>query len=329
MDRRQLGHTGLSISAVGFGAWAIGGSGWAYGWGSQDDDDSVRTIRCALEHGINWIDTAAVYGFGHSERVVRRAISGNDASPLLFTKCSRVWDSDGAIRGVLDRASIRRELCASLERLGVKQLDLYQIHQPEPDQKLEEGWATLSELKSEGLVRFIGVSNFSIEQLRRVHAVATIDTVQLNYSLINRRAEKDIFPFCAANGIGVLAYAPMASGLLTGTMTRERLEALPKGDWRRGDNGQSRGRPLSMVAQFQEPQLSQNLALVEKMREMGARSGHSPGQLAIAWVLRNPVISGAIVGFRHPRQVSQILGCHFTLEEDEARELDTLSAGSC
>lgn len=323
LQTRKLGQTGLVISAIGFGGWAIGGGDWAYGWGSQDDEQSMRTIRRALEFGINWIDTAAVYGLGHSENLISRVLADTDDQPFLFTKCSRVWDVDGNIRGSLSRESIRHEVLDSLRRLGVEQIDLYQIHQPQPEEEIEEGWQTLAELKSGGLVRYIGVSNFGIDQLRRIQRIAPIDTLQVNYSLINRTAEEEILPFCASEGIGVLAYAPMASGLLSGAMTRERVAGLPKDDWRRGDVEYSRGRPSPMAAQFQEPQLSRNLALVETMRDLGMRLGRTPGQIAIAWVLRNPAVSGTIVGYRHPQQVDEILAVpDFALADNHAAELE-------
>jgi aryl-alcohol dehydrogenase-like predicted oxidoreductase len=318
IERRQLGQTDLSVSIIGFGAWAIGAGGWSYGWGSQDDRQSVETLRRALQCGINWIDTAAVYGLGHSERVIAEALRGQVEKPYIFTKCSRVWDEDGAITGNLKPDSIRRELEASLERLDVSAIDLYQIHQAAPDEDIEEGWATLAELKGEGLVRHIGVSNFNVDQLVRAHTIAPIATLQVGYSLVNRGIEEDVLPFCREHQIGVLAYSPMASGLLSGSMTRERLAQLPRDDWRRGDLEIQRGRPIPGLAWFQEPQLTENLALVDQLRQVAERHHRCPGAVAIEWVLRQPGVTAAIVGFRRPDQLDDPLkGSRFALSADE------------
>jgi len=291
----QLGGTGLEISRVGFGAWAIGGAEYDWGWGEQDDEQSIATIHRALELGVNWIDTAAQYGFGHSEEVVGRAIAGLDERPLVFTKGGQPEGPNRTTLQTLRRDSLRRECEASLRRLGVEAIDLYQIHFPIPDEELEEGWTTLAELKDEGLVRHIGASNFSVEQLRRAQSIAPVEALQPPYSLLDREVEDEILPFCEREGIGVIVYSPMASGMLTGKMTRERIEGLPDDDWRRRSE------------RFREPQLSRSLELVERLKRIGERHGASPGAVAVAWTLRNPAVDGAIVGFRRPDQVEPIL----------------------
>ncbi len=286
----ELGRTGMQISRVGLGAWAIGGTGWWDAWGAQDDDESIATIRRAAELGINWIDTAPIYGLGHSEQVVGRALDGLDARPYVFTKAGLLDGGDNSVRNNLARDSILREVEASLRRLRLDAIDLYQIHWPIPDQDIEEAWSTFAELKEQGLVRHIGVSNFSVEQLRRAQAIAPVEALQPLYSLLERDIEDEILPFCAREGIGVIVYSPQASGLLSGSMTAERVAALPDDDWRKHDE------------RFQEPQLSRHLALVERLRELGP----SPGAVAIAWTLRHPAVHGAIVGFRRPEQVEQL-----------------------
>jgi aryl-alcohol dehydrogenase-like predicted oxidoreductase len=291
----QLGRTGLKISRIGFGAWAIGGPEYDWGWGEQDDEQSIATIHRALELGVNWIDTAAQYGFGHSEEVVGRAIAGLGERPLVFTKGGQPEGPNRTTLQTLKRDSLRRECEGSLRRLGVDAIDLYQLHFPNPDEELEEGWATLAELKDEGLVRHIGASNFSVEQLRRAQAIAPVETLQPPYSLLDREVEDEILPFCEREGIGVIVYSPMASGMLTGKMTRERIEALPDDDWRRRSD------------RFKEPQLSRNLELVERLERVAERHGVSPGAVAVAWTLRNPAVDGAIVGFRRPDQVDPIV----------------------
>ena len=284
MKTKRLGNSDLQITPIGFGAWAIGGSGWEFAWGGQDDRDSIAAVHEALENGINWIDTAAVYGLGHSEEVVARALEGLKNRPYVFTKCSMVWDERRQIGHSLKAESIRRECEASLRRLKVDAIDLYQIHWPIPDDEIEEGWATMAALKKEGKVRNIGVSNFNVGQMRRASAIAPVTSLQPPYSLIHREVEAEILPFAARSGIGVIAYSPMASGLLTGAMTRERIEKLPPDDWRRSH------------PDFQEPQLSRNLRLVELLKAIGARHGRRPAEVAVAWVLHNPAVTGAIVG---------------------------------
>jgi aryl-alcohol dehydrogenase-like predicted oxidoreductase len=314
MQTKQLGNSDLRITPVGFGAWAIGGSGWQFAWGAQDDNDSIAAIHRALELGVNWIDTAAAYGLGHSEEVVARAIqSWSGPKPYIFTKCGLRWDSHGNIQKVLTRDSIRQELENSLRRLQVDVIDLYQIHwPPDPDSpQLEEGWSTLAELKREGKARWIGVSNFNVQQLRRAKAIAPVTSLQPPYSLINRAIEEDILPYCLREGIGVVVYSPMASGLLTGAMTRERAAKLPKDDWRNSD------------PEFREPRLSRNLELVDRLREIAQRHGRSPGEVAIAWTLRNPAVTGAIVGARNARQANGVMRAgELRLSDKEINEIE-------
>jgi aryl-alcohol dehydrogenase-like predicted oxidoreductase len=291
----QLGTTGLQITRVGFGAWAIGGGGWEFGWGPQDDDQSIAAVHRALELGVNWIDTAAAYGFGRSEEVVGRALEGVTGRPYVFTKCSLVEGSDRSVVHDLSRDSVLREAEASLKRLGIDAIDLYQVHWPIPEPQIEEGWAALAELKEQGLVRHIGVSNFAVDQLRRIQRVAPVETLQPPYSLVAREVEGEVLPFAEREGVGVIVYSPMGSGLLTGRMTRERLAAMPDDDWRKRD------------PRFGEPQLSRHLALVARLDTVARRHDTTPGAVAIAWTLRHPAVDAAIVGFRRPDQVDPLL----------------------
>jgi len=315
MRTRVFGKTGLEITAVGLGSWAIGGGGWAAAWGPQDDEESVGAIRRAVEHGINWVDTAAVYGLGHSEEMVGRALKGVPEAerPLIFTKCSMRWDEDREIYRSLKKDSVKEECEDSLRRLGVDEIDLYQIHWPNPEGEIEEGWEAMAELKGEGKVRHIGVSNFSVEQMERLNAIAPVETLQPPYNMLNRGIEAEILPYCDKNDIGVIAYSPMASGLLTGKMTRERIANMPSDDWRRNSE------------QFNEPKLSRNLELVERLREIGSRHDASPAEVAIAWTLRLPAVSAAIVGSRRPDQVDGTVGAaDLVLSDDEVGEIETL-----
>ena len=310
----QLGQTGLEITRVGFGAWAIGGGGWDFGWGPQEDEESIQTIRRALELGVNWIDTAAAYGFGHSEQVVGRALAGLQRRPYVFTKASLVQGPGGGVVNNLKRDSILREAEGSLERLGVDAIDLYQIHWPIPEGDVQEGWSALAELKEQGLVRHIGVSNFDVGQLRRIQQIAPVETLQPPYSLIAREVEDEILPFTEREGMGVIAYSPMGSGLLTGAMTQERIKGLPGDDWRRNS------------ARFQEPQLSRHLAVVERLKVVAARLDTTPGAVAVAWALRNPAVDGAIVGFRRPDQVGSILDAGgLELSDTDVAEIENVS----
>jgi aryl-alcohol dehydrogenase-like predicted oxidoreductase len=290
-----LGDTGLKISRVGFGAWAIGGGGWEFGWGPQQDDESIAAIHRALELGVNWIDTAAAYGFGRSEEIVGRALRGLPERPYVFTKSSLLDDGTRHVRHMLKRDSILREAEGSLRRLGVDAIDLYQIHWPIPDEDIEEGWAAMATLKERGLVRHIGVSNFDASQLRRIQSIAPVETLQPPYSLIDRAAEAEVLPFSERHGIGVIVYSPMGSGLLTGGITRERIAAMPDDDWRKTD------------PRFTEPQLSRHLALAARLRTIADRHDVSPGAVAVAWTLRNPAVDGAITGFRRPDQVAPVV----------------------
>src|SRR6201997_2057624 len=274
METRTLGNSDLNITRVGYGAWAVGGSGWQFAWGAQNDNDSVAAIHRALEVGVNWIDTAAVYGLGHSEEVVARTLkSWSGPRPYVFTKCGLRWDGDGNVRKVLTTDSIRREVEDSLRRLSVDVIDLYQIHwPPDPDSaELEEGWSTLAFLQQQGKVRWIGVSNFSVQQLRRAQAVASVTSLQPRYSLVHREVEDQVLPYCSQENIGVIVYSPMASGLLTGAMTRERIAKLPKDDWRQGH------------PDFSEPNLTRNLALVDTLEEIGRQHGRSAGGGGGGW----------------------------------------------
>lgn len=320
MLTRQLGTSDLNITRVGFGAWAIGGGGWAFAWGAQDDADSVAAIREAVDLGINWIDTAAVYGLGHSEEVVAKALDGVANRPYVFTKCGRVWDEHRQIGKRLKAASVRAECEASLRRLRVDVIDLYQIHWPEPDEDVEEGWAEVAKLKAEGKVRWIGVSNFNVDQLKRASAIAPVVSLQPPYSMLRRDIEADILPHCAASNIGVLAYSPMASGLLTGAWTHERLASLPADDWRKGKN------PL-----FQEPKFSRHLRLVEVLKDVGRHHGRTPGEVAVAWVLRHPAVTAAIVGARKAGQLKELVGAaelHLSAEDVERIEEFLADAGA-
>ena len=290
-----LGATGLEITRIGFGAWAIGGGGWEFGWGPQEDDQSVAAIHHALEQGINWIDTAAAYGFGHSEQIVGRALEGLAQRPYVFTKGSLLEGPGRRVVHSLRRDSLIREGEASLQRLGIDAIDLYQIHWPDPAADIEEGWAAAAELKERGLVRHIGVSNFDVEQLRRIQQIAPVETLQPPYSLVDRAVEDDILPFAEREGIGVIAYSPMGSGLLSGAMTRERIAALPDDDWRKRDE------------RFTEPALSRHLATVARLENVAGRHGTTAGAVAIAWTLANPAVDGAIVGFRRPEQVDPLV----------------------
>jgi len=296
MITKQLGNSDLFITPVGFGSWAVGGAGWQFGWGRQSDDDSVAAIHRALELGVNWIDTAAVYGLGHSEEVVTRALATwPGPRPYVFTKCGLRWDAQGQTRRVLTAASIRRECEDSLRRLKVEAIDLYQIHWPVADTKqLEEGWSTMAQLQREGKARWIGVSNFNVSEMTRAQAIAPITSLQPPYSLVHTEVEQEILPFCQRQGIGVIVYSPMASGLLTGAMTRERISRLPEDDWRKHS------------PDFNEPRLTPHLAIVEQLRAIGRSHGCSPGAAAVAWALRHPAVTAAIVGARKPEQVDDL-----------------------
>jgi aryl-alcohol dehydrogenase-like predicted oxidoreductase len=298
MQTRKLGNSDMQITPIGYGAWAAGGTGYDFAWGPQDDADSIAAIHRSLELGVNWIDTAAVYGIGHSEEVVARALKEwRGPRPYVFTKCAMRWDDKGRVTKVHRADSIRQECEASLRRLQVHVIDLYQIHWPPEDNgpSLEESWRTLAALQKEGKVRWIGVSNFDVAQLQRAEKIAPVTSLQPPYSLIRRRIENEILPHCEKHNIGVIVYSPMASGLLTGAMTRERAAKLPEDDWRRGS------------PEFREPKLSKNLELVERVKKVAARYGRTPGEVAIAWTLRLPAVTGAIVGARDAKQAEGVM----------------------
>jgi aryl-alcohol dehydrogenase-like predicted oxidoreductase len=304
---RTLGNSDLHLTPIGFGAWAIGGGNWEFAWGPQNDNESIEAIHRALDLGINWIDTAAIYGLGHSEEMVGEALKGYSGSkPYVFTKCSMRWHPDRSIYRSLKAASVREEVEASLHRLQVETIDLYQIHWPNPEDEIEEGWETLTRLKEEGKVRWIGVSNFSVAQMERVRKIAPITSLQPPYSMLRRAIEAEQLPYALAHGIGVINYSPMVSGLLTGAMSAERVAAFPEDDWRRRS------------VEFNEPRLSRNLRLVDLLRTIGNDHSVSPGVVAVAWTLHNPTVTAAIVGGRSATQVEGVANAlHFRLSEDE------------
>lgn len=297
MEKRRLGNSDMEITPIGFGSWAIGGpaKGWHHAWGPQDDDDAVSAIHRALDVGINWIDTAAVYGHGHSEELVARAVNGYSGErPYVFTKCGLPWDTKGRTFGRITAKSIRKECEDSLRRLRVETIDLYQIHWPVDDEREnEEGWRTMSELQQEGKARWIGLSNWNVRQMQMAQEIAPVTSLQPPYSMLDREVEHDILPYCLENNAGVIVYSPMASGLLTGAMTRERVAQLPKSDWRRADS------------RFQEPKLSRALDIVEHLKRIGDAHDNGPGEVAVAWTLAHPAVTGAIVGGRNAKQVEE------------------------
>ena len=316
MQKKQFGNTDMQITPVGFGSWAIGGGDWAFGWGAQDDGDAIAAIERAVELGINWIDTAAVYGLGHSEELVAKAVAGMKNRPWIFTKCSLVWDARRQMGNSLKADSIRRECEGSLKRLNVDAIDLYQIHWPNPEADLEEGWQEMARLKEEGLVRHIGVSNFSVDQLRRIIPIAPVATLQPPYSMLRPAIEQTLLPFCMEQNIGVIVYSPMLSGMLSGAMTRERAANFSADDWRRNNK------------EFQEPRLSANLELVELLKRIGTPHGRSAGEVAIAWTLRHPAVTGAIVGGRNAAQVEGVVGAaEFRLSAEEIGVIERFIAG--
>ncbi|MBC8165148.1 MAG: aldo/keto reductase [Bryobacteraceae bacterium] len=315
MQTKKLGNSDMEITPIGVGAWAIGGGDWKFGWGHQDDQASIDAIRKALDAGMNWIDTAAVYGLGHSEEVVARALEGRSSKPYVFTKCERIWNEQREIGKSLKEASIRQECENSLRRLKLDVIDLYQIHWPEPDEDLEEGWTAMAKLKEQGKVRWIGVSNFNVDQMKRAAAIAPITSLQPPYSILSPEIEDSILPYTDHNKIGVLVYSPMKSGLLSGTMTRERVQNLPDDDFRK------------KTPSFNEPLLTRNLGLAEILRKIGNARGRSTGEVAIAWTLRHPAVTAAIVGLRSPAQVDGVIGsADLMLTDAEVKEIDAYMA---
>ena len=308
---RTLGNSDLQLTPIGFGAWAIGGGDWAYAWGPQDDRESIAAIHRAIDLGINWIDTAAVYGLGHSEEVVGRAIASASKKPYVFTKCGLLWDASRTIYRSLKAASVAEEVEAALRRLNVEQIDLYQIHWPDPEGEIEEGWETLVRFKEQGKLRWIGVSNFNVEQMKRIQKIGAITSLQPPYSMLRRAIEAEILPFVQQNHIGVINYSPMLSGLLTGKMTPERIAAMPENDWRRKN------------IEFTEPRLSKNMRLVELLREIGSGHGVTPGVVAVGYTLHHPAITAAIVGGRSEKQVEETSAAlTFRLSEEEYERIN-------
>jgi aryl-alcohol dehydrogenase-like predicted oxidoreductase len=293
MLTRKLGWTDLNLTTIGLGTWAMGGGGWKFGWGAQDDRESIATILHALEKGINWIDTAHVYGFGHSEEVVGKALKEMHEKPIIATKCGRIWDSDGNIKPNLKKERIISEIESSLKRLQIEVIDLYQMHWPQPDEDIEEAWTTIADEIKKGKIRYAGVSNFRVDQLKRIQPIHPVASLQPPYSMLKRNAEKDLLDFCGENNIGVVVYSPLQKGLLTGKFSKERAQSLALDDHRRND-------PM-----FREPELSANLKVVEKLRSIAEKNGKTVAELAIAWCLRRPEITSAIVGARRPAQIEE------------------------
>ncbi len=305
MQTRQLGFTDLHLTKVGLGAWAIGGP-WQYGWGPQDDEESVATIRRALELGVNWIDTAPAYGLGHSEAVIGETLQGLSEKPIIATKCGRNWDEAGQLVPNLKKESIRAEAEASLSRLRVEAIDLYQVHWPRPDEDIEEAWGVIADLVKEGKVRYAGACNFNVQQLDRVQPIHPVASLQPPYSMLARGVEAEHLAFCAANNIGVIPYSPMQKGLLTGKVTREWVQGLDESDHRRRDPN------------FQDPKLSKNLEIVDGLRAIAGKKGKTVAQLAIAWVLRRPEVTAAIVGARRPSQIEEtVLAADWELSQED------------
>ena len=314
MEKRRLGYTDLELSPVGLGTWAIGGGGWSFGWGPQDDEESVATIHHALKQGVNWIDTAPVYGLGHSEKVVGRAIKGLREKVIIATKCGLVWDERGKISGRLKRESIRREVEESLLRLEIEVIDLYQIHWPDPDRKIEEAWSTMADLVREGKIRYMGVSNFNVNQLERIRPIHPIASLQPPYSMLNRGIEDELLNYCKTHDIGIIVYSSMECGLLTGKYTKESIQNLPEGDWRKTKN-----------SHFQEPELSANLKLIEGLRSIAERNDRTLAQLAVAWVLRRPEVTSAIVGARRPSQIKETaLASEWALSQEDIATIESV-----
>jgi aryl-alcohol dehydrogenase-like predicted oxidoreductase len=302
---------------VGLGTWAIGGGGWQWGWGPQDDAESVAALRRGLDLGINWIDTAAAYGLGRSEEVVGKAIASRRDEVIIATKCGLVWDEGSTdVYGRLTAESVRAECEASLKRLNVDVIDLYQIHWPHDEEHVEEAWSTIADLIQEGKVRYAGVSNFSVAHLKRVQPIHPVASLQPPYSMLDRGVEAELLSYCAANDIGVIVYSPMQTGLLTGKYTKERVANLPDEDWRK-----------DYSSHFQEPALSANLALVEGLRPIAERNGKTVAQLAIAWVLRRSEVTAAIVGLRRPSHIEETaLAGDWVLSAEDIAEIDALLA---
>jgi len=313
MNKKLLGNSDLSITEIGFGAWAIGGNGWDFGWGAQNDNDSLEALEKAFELGINWIDTAAIYGLGHSEKIIAQFLSSHkNNQPYIFTKCGLVWDEKKNISRVIKPDSIRKECENSLRRLNIDYIDLYQIHWPTGDDgEIPYAWEMMTKLKEEGKVRWTSVCNFNAEQIKLAETISPVTSLQPIYNTIKRDIEKEILPYCIEKNIGVIAYSPMMSGLLTGKMTRERIANLPEDDWRKRN------------AEFKEPKLTGNLELVELLKNLGKKYNASAGELAIAWALKNDAVTGAIVGTRNAKQVEEIINsAEINLLQNDISEIE-------
>lgn len=314
MQKRQLGSTSLSLTTVGLGTWAMGGP-WQFGWGPQDDDQAIAAILTALDKGINWIDTAAVYGLGHSEELVGKALKHIKRKPFIATKCGLLWNEEKEKVPCLKKESIRKECHASLKRLGVETIDLYQMHWPEPDEDVEEAWEEMAKLADEGKVRYIGVSNFNVEQIKRIRKIAPVASFQPPYSMLHREVEDQLLDYCAQNNIGVVVYSPMQRGLLTGKFSQERLAGLPLDDHRRRN------------PDFHDPQFTATLQLVDGLRPIAERNSKTLAQLAISWVLRRPEVTAAIVGARGPEQIAETApASDWNLSEKDIEEIEQLLA---
>lgn len=312
MRTRKLGFSDLELTTVGLGTWAIGGP-WQFGWGPQDDNDSIATILNALDAGINWIDTAPIYGLGHSEEIVGKALKQTSHKPLIATKCSLLWNQKGEKVSCLKKESIRNECHNSLKRLGVDVLDLYQIHWPQPEEDLEQAVEEIAKLAEQGKVRYFGVSNFNVEQIKRAQAILPVASVQPSYSMIHREIENELLGYCGDSNIGVVAYSPMQRGLLTGKFSKERLAALADDDHRKGHSD------------FQEPKFSATLELVEQLKEIANQNGITLAQLAIAWVLRTDVVTAAIVGARKFEQIIETAAASdVDLSEENIEKIEEL-----
>lgn len=311
MEKRALGWTGLKVSTVGLGTWAMGGAGWVGSWGPQDDKESIATIRRAIDLGVNWLDTAPIYGFGHCEEVIGQAVRGLHEKPLIATKCSRSWDANGKVFPNLKKETVRTAVEASLKRLRIDVIDLYQLHWPDPDKDIEEAWETIADLVRAGKIRYAGVCNASVAQIKRLQPIHPVASLQSSYSMLSRGLEGDVLTYCASQRIGVIAYSPMEQGLLAGRFTRERVKNLPVDDHRRRES------------RFQVPALSLNLQLVEKLRPIAERHGRTIAQLAVAWVLRRPEVTAAIVGARRPSQLEEtIIAGDWRLSAEDLRAID-------
>jgi aryl-alcohol dehydrogenase-like predicted oxidoreductase len=312
MQKRQLGYTDLKLTTIGLGTWAMGGP-WQFGWGPQDDGDAIAAILAALEEGINWIDTAPIYGCGHSEELVGKALKQIKTKPIVATKCSLLWNEKREKVSCLNAKSIRKECEASLKRLGIDTIDLYQMHWPEPDEDVEQAWEEMARLAEEGKVRYIGVSNFNIEQIKRVQKIAPVASLQPPYSMLRREVEDELLDYCAENNIGVVVYSPMQRGLLTGKFSKQYLKTLAPDDHR------------LRMPEFTEPVFSANLEFVEKLKPIAKRSGRTIAQLAIAWVLRKPEVTAAIVGARRPEQIAETAGAgDWKLTEEDIKQIEKL-----